>query len=406
MKKLFGLGVAGVAAISLASCGSTIKIGVVLPDEREDRWVYQDKVFIEEALIEAGYSSDEYQILFSDGDDAKEKTNVESLIAKGAEAIIITAQGSGSGAVAAAADADVPLISHDRLSKDADGNGTEFYTTFNSWSVGQAQGQYLVDKAIENGCTTAAPCDLAIFAGRVADYPNATYFFGGAMDILEHEISRFSLINTDPVTNSLNDLLTGGYTITEAGLNSELTTALQTVMGPIDTDWNAETATTKGQAIFRADNKKITEGGKLYVLAPADIVATGLRPTIDRDLVGEDIYTGYYITGQDGNDVEIASLLGDPDKGKGYQTMTVFKNTQLLANDSVKIADNIVNGRNGSDGLTNEGTQISGARSFYSPVTTYTNENRQAIYDGLFATGFKSETNPTFSNIDFSQWKA
>ncbi len=403
MKRLFGLGIAGVAAFTLSSCGSSIKIGVVLPDEREDRWVYQDKVFIEEALQDAGYSADDYQILFSDADEAKEKANVEALIANGAEAIIITAQGSGTGAVSAAADADVPLISHDRLSKDADGNGTEFYTTFNSWSVGQAQGQYLVDKAKQNGCTVTSPCDLALFAGRVADYPNATYFFGGAIDIIEHDIEIFNLINTDPVISSLNSLINGGHTITEEGLNTTLTTALQTVMGPIDTDWNVETATTKGQAIFSASNTKV-KGGDLYVLAPADIVASGLRNGIG-DLVSDGVYDGYYITGQDGNDVEVASLLGDPVKGKGYQTMTVFKNTKLLAKDSVAIANNLVNGRTGDYGLSNEGTSISGARSFYSGVTTFTNEDRQAIYDGLFKTGFKSEDNATFSNIDFSQWK-
>ena len=73
------------------------KVGIVLPTKDEPRWV-QDETRFQEALEAAGY---EVEILFSQGDSAKERANVEDLITKGATVIIITPQ-DGTAAAAAA----------------------------------------------------------------------------------------------------------------------------------------------------------------------------------------------------------------------------------------------------------------------------------------------------------------
>jgi len=242
MKRIIGLLFALLLVVSLAACGSnTIKIGVVLPDASEERWANQDGEFFIKELDALGKGY-EYEILFSDGDEAKEVTNVDSLIARGAEVIIITSQGSGAGAVQAAKDAGVTLIAHDRMAKKDANNTADYYTTFNSWNVGKAQGGHLVEKATANGCSATNKCDLALFAGRVADWPNATYFFGGAMEMIQPHLNMFNILNVNETFSSL-------ALYTEATFNDAAKTALQAAMGPIDTDWNAGTATIKAAAL-------------------------------------------------------------------------------------------------------------------------------------------------------------
>jgi ABC-type xylose transport system substrate-binding protein len=75
----------------------TGRVGVVLPTKDEPRWV-QDETRFKEALQAAGYN---VEILFSQGDSAKERANVEDLITKGVQVLIITPH-DGTAAAAAA----------------------------------------------------------------------------------------------------------------------------------------------------------------------------------------------------------------------------------------------------------------------------------------------------------------
>jgi len=73
-------------------------VGVVLPTKNEPRWI-QDETRFNDAFKAAGYK---VQILFSDGDSAKEKANVEALIAQKVQVIIICPQDATAAAAAAA----------------------------------------------------------------------------------------------------------------------------------------------------------------------------------------------------------------------------------------------------------------------------------------------------------------
>lgn len=381
-------------SLSLIGCNTdAIKIGVVLPDASEERWANQDGAFFIEELdaLGAGY---EYEILFSEGDESKEVQNVEALIARGAEVIIITVEGSGAGAVQAAKDAGVILIAHDRMAKKDLTTIADYYTTFNSWNVGKAMGEHLVDEAVANGCTSADKCDLAIFAGRVADWPNATYFFGGAFEELQPQLSIFNIIN-------INDTFSGLSLYTEATFNDAAKSALQTAMLPVDTDWNAETAGTKAAAVVAQLGSVDKSAEDIYVLAPNDDTSAAIRQEFAEM---PHPYANYFTTGQDASDVTLASLMGDPIKGKGTQTMTVFKDTSKLVANSVKIAKNIVDGKDGLDGLT-AGPKIDGVDTAYTAIDVLTIDNKQHTYDLIFATGYKDETNATFSNINFTPYK-
>jgi putative multiple sugar transport system substrate-binding protein len=68
-------------------------VGVILPTKDEPRWLQDQAVF-----QKAGWEP-----LFSQGDSAKEKANVEALISQGVKVIIITPQDATAAAAAAEA---------------------------------------------------------------------------------------------------------------------------------------------------------------------------------------------------------------------------------------------------------------------------------------------------------------
>lgn len=403
MKKYLVSVLVFVTALVLVACngggGKKIKIGVVMPDASEERWKNQDGVFLKNELdkLGAGY---EYEILFSDADEAKEKANVEALIARGAKVIIITAHGSGAGAVEAAKAAGVKVIAHDRMSK-SDKNVADYYTTFNSWNVGKAQGQHLVDMALAKGATAENKMDLAIYSGRTADWPNATYFFGGAMEALHPHLDKFNIVtvNKDAVLALKADAV-----VTEATFNDAAKTKLQAAMATVDTDWNPGTAKTLAEATVPKLPAAAERSEAFFVLAPNDDTSAAIRQVFDEI---DNPYAEYYTTGQDASDVTVASLMGDKVKGKGVQTMTVFKDTSKLSADSVKIAKNVVDGKTGAaalEGLTT-GPKIDGAETAYSAIDVLLKSNPQHTYDLIFKSGYKKESNATFSNIDFAPYK-
>src|SRR4030067_144819 len=95
-----------------------LSVGVVLPTKNEPRWI-QDETRFRDAFTAAGY---DVQILFSDGDSAKERANVESLINQGVKVIVICPHDATAAAAAAAEarEAGVKVISYDRLIRETD----------------------------------------------------------------------------------------------------------------------------------------------------------------------------------------------------------------------------------------------------------------------------------------------
>ena len=124
-----------------ASNSSGVDVGIVLPTKDEPRWV-QDETRFRDALGSTNYS---VEILFSQGSSAKEKENVEALIAKDIDVLIICPQDATAAAasVEAAKAEGITVISYDRLITDTE--AVDYYVTFDSVAVGKAQGQYLID---------------------------------------------------------------------------------------------------------------------------------------------------------------------------------------------------------------------------------------------------------------------
>ena len=93
MKKLLFVLLAAVLVVSLSACkAQKVQIGIVLPTQDEERWT-QDKARFEALLDETDYT---YEILFSAGSSTTEAANIETLISKGIEVLIITAHDSAA----------------------------------------------------------------------------------------------------------------------------------------------------------------------------------------------------------------------------------------------------------------------------------------------------------------------
>jgi len=190
MKKILRVAILAIVALSMnsglfassnneaASGSKKLSVGIILPTKDEPRWI-QDEQRFRETLEKKGYS---VEILFSQADSGRERANVEALIAKGVDVLIMTPQDGAAAAAAAeeASKAGIKIISYDRLITNTD--AVDYYVTFDSFSVGKAFGQYLVDNAKGTGN------NLYLYAGAATDN-NAFIFFDGAWTVLQPKIA-------------------------------------------------------------------------------------------------------------------------------------------------------------------------------------------------------------------------
>lgn len=289
---------------------ASLAVGIVLPTKDEPRWI-QDETRFTDALNAAGY---DVEILFSQGDSAKEKANVEALISKGVKVLVICPQDGTAAAAAAeeAAAAGVKVISYDRLIRETD--AVDYYVTFDSIAVGAQQGQYLID----NVTGTANP--LYLYAGAASDN-NAFLFFEGAWSVLQPKIAdgTFVIKNSDEAV-ALQD-------------KAELTRdEMSKIIGQVTTNWDFNTAKNLAEANLTATTA--ADKGVVFILAPNDGTARAIADAFGADT---DV-TQYYVTGQD---AEIASVQYIID---GKQSMTVFKDVRTLVTDAISAAVALLEG--------------------------------------------------------------
>ena len=314
VKGIIGAAMMGLCAAGFMSCGGSknVDIGIVLPTKDEPRWIQDETSF--KKLLEGKAS---VELLFSQGDPNKEKQNVEALLNKGIKVLLICPH-DGAAAAAAVEQAKkdgVTVISYDRLVTDT--NAVDYYVTFDSFQVGVAQGKYLIDKA-EKGKKGQS---LYLYAGAASDN-NAFIFFEGAWSVLQPKIAdgTFVVRNSDKAIALKNK-------------NKLTRSEIADIINQITTDWNFDTAKKKA-----ADNLTVAsdaEKGKCLVLAPNDGTARAIADEFAKDPA----VTSYVITGQD---AELASAQYIID---GKQSMTVWKNTSILARDAISMALQVLAGK-------------------------------------------------------------
>lgn len=285
----------------------TGSVGIVLPSKDEPRWI-QDETRFNDALEAAGY---DVEILFSEESPAKEKDNVEDLITKGIQVLIICPHDASAAAAAAetARDAGVKVVSYDRLIRDTD--AVDYYVTFDSVSVGAAQAQYLVDNATGTGNP------LYLYAGAVTDN-NSFIFFQGAWNVLQPKIADGTFV----IKNSSEAVALQDMQL-DATANRD---KMGDILGQITTNWEFDDAKTLAEAHLTVASA--ADKGDVFILAPND--GTG-RAIADAFAADSDV-TSYVVTGQD---AEIASVQYIID---GKQSMTVLKDVRTLVSDAIAAA--------------------------------------------------------------------
>jgi putative multiple sugar transport system substrate-binding protein len=288
-----------------------VDVGIVLPTKDEPRWV-QDETRFTEALKATDYS---VEILFSQGSSAKEKENVDALIAKGIKVLIICPQdgGAAAAAVEAAKKEGIKVIAYDRLITSTD--AVDYYVTFDSIAVGEAQAKYLVEQATGTGNP------LYLYAGAASDN-NAFLFFEGAWNILQPKVADGTFV----IKNSSEAVALQA----NAKLSRD---EMGKIIGQVTTNWDFNEAKNKAEA--HLTSAKAADKGNVFILAPNDGTARAIADAFGTD---KDVKS-YKVTGQDAEKASVQYIID------GKQSMTVFKDVRTLVKDSIGMAVAILGGK-------------------------------------------------------------
>lgn len=296
MKKSLAITVAAAMAVTVCAVPASAeeggkKIGIAMPTQSLERW-NRDGSYLKEQFEAAGY---EVELTYSDNDVDRQNNDIQNLLSDDVNLLVIAAiDGEALNQVLEeATEKGIPVISYDRLIKS---EAVAYYVSFDNYTVGTLQGQYVVDTLdLENAGD--ATYNIEFTAGDPADN-NAGYFFNGAYDVLSPYI--------------------------EAG-------TLKVVSGQTDFDsvatpaWDTQTALERMQNILAS---YYADGTQLDVaLCSNDSTALGVTQAIESDYAGDNTVL---ITGQDGDEANLANIVD------GKQSMTVYK---AVANEAVVTLD-------------------------------------------------------------------
>jgi D-xylose transport system substrate-binding protein len=168
----------GMAGGAFAQDGLTV--GVSWSNFQEERWK-TDEAAIQAKLEELGAS---YISADAQSSPSKQLTDIESLIAQGADALIVLAQDNDAiqPAIAAAVAEGIPVVGYDRLIENPDA----FYLTFDNTEVGRIQAREV---------QAVAPTGNYVFIKGSSTDPNADFLFAGAMEVLQPAIDAGDIVN-------------------------------------------------------------------------------------------------------------------------------------------------------------------------------------------------------------------
>ncbi len=282
-----------------AAAEESQKVGIAMPTQSLERW-NRDGSYLKDQFEAAGY---EVELTYSDNKQDQQINDIQNLISGGVDLLVISAiDGEALNTVMdEAAEANIPVIAYDRLIMH---DGVSYYVSFDNYTVGQLQGQYVVDTMdLENAGDQVY--NIEFTAGDPADN-NAGYFFNGAFDVLKPYI--------------------------DAG-------TLNVVSGQTDFDtvataqWDTQTAMERMQNILAS---YYADGTQLDIaLCSNDSTALGVTQAIESDYAGDN---QVLITGQDGDEANLANIVD------GKQSMTVYKAVANEAVVTLDLAKAILNG--------------------------------------------------------------
>ena len=258
-------------------------IGFSIADLQEERWAKDRDFFIASAKALGA----EVIVQNADGDIAKQTSQVENLISKKVDAIVIVPKDASTltNACKEAHKAGIKIVAYDRLIKSPD---VDMYISFDNERVGKMQGDALM-AALPKG-------NIYVMSGDPGDN-NAKMFKAGAMSAIKPFVDKGAI-------KILGE---------------------QAVQG-----WKPENALKIAENVLTQFNNKI-DG----FLAPNDGTAGG----IIQALAGQKMDGKIPVTGQDADVAAIRRIIA------GTQLMTVYKSLNVIGTESAKITVALIKGQ-------------------------------------------------------------
>jgi len=261
-------------------------VGVSWSNFQEERWK-TDEAAIKAAIAAAGGT---YISADAQSSVQKQLTDIESLIAQGANALIVLAQDSSAiaPAVRKAVDEGIPVIGYDRLIE----NPNAFYITFDNKEVGRMQARAVF--------AVKATGNYAFIKGSSAD-PNADLLFAGQTEVLKDAIDAGRIKNA-------------GEAYTDGWLPANAQKNMEQILTKNNNKIDAVVASNDG-----------TAGGAIAALA-----AQGMAGAVP-------------VSGQDGDHAALNRV------ALGTQTVSVWKDARALGNKAAEIALLLADGKTMSE---------------------------------------------------------
>ncbi|SDD24975.1 D-xylose ABC transporter substrate-binding protein [Ruegeria marina] len=313
------------AMLGTAAWAADVVVGVSWSNFQEERWK------TDEAAIKAELEAKGAKYISADAQSssAKQLSDVESLIAQGATALIILAQDAQAigPAVQAAADEGIPVVGYDRLIEDS----RAFYLTFDNVEVGRMQARAVLE---------AAPTGRYVMIKGSPTDPNADFLRGGQQEVLQAAIDK-------------GDITIVGEAYTDGWLPANAQRNMEQILTATDNGVDAVVASNDG-----------TAGGVV-----AALTAQGME--------------GIPVSGQDGDHAALNRV------AKGTQTVSVWKDARDLGRAAARIAVSLAEGTQmnaigGADDWTSPGgTKMSAM--FLEPLPI-TKDNLSVVVDAGWIT--------------------
>ena len=285
-------------AAAPAASGSGKKVAVAMPTQSSERWMH-DGANMKAQLEELGYTVD---LQYAEDDVQAQVSQIENMIAAGANCLVIAAIDSDAlvNVEAQAKDAGIPVIAYDRLLMNTD--AVSYYATFDNKGVGTKIGEYIVQHC---GATKDDPKTIELFMGSPDDN-NAHMLYAGLME-------------------QIQPLLDDGSLVCKSGqIDFESNNTLR---------WDQQTAMKRCEDLLT----------RYYADEDLDICACaydGLSYGCMSALEGAGYTDANWplITGQD------AELMATKHIISGKQTMSIYKDTRLLASKCVTMVQAVLEG--------------------------------------------------------------
>jgi D-xylose transport system substrate-binding protein len=284
MKSVMKLMAATAVIVSLHSVANAegLTVGVSWSNFQEERWK-TDEAAIKAALEAAG---NKYISADAQTSAAKQLTDIESLIAQGANALIVLAQDSEAiaPAIEKATAEGIPVVGYDRLIENPDA----YYITFDNKEVGRMQAREVFK---------AKPEGNYVFIKGASTDPNSDFLYSGQVEVLKEAIDSGKIKN-------VGEAYTDG--------------------------WKPEAAQKNMEQFLTANNNAVDA-----VVSSNDGMAGGVVAALE----AQGLAGSVPVSGQDGDKAALNRV------ALGTQTVSVWKDSRELGKKAAEIANELAAGK-------------------------------------------------------------